>query len=315
MPVFVFTACVALTCTAVFQQHTTALSLFVLLDLLVSAPLLYYLAIRSTATSKLTVLRVFVAGAFLAGLLLPGQLPQPLAAVKTAASFLAEATLIGFLFWRFYKARKQGQSHDFLWQARTVLQQVLGHQKAANLFALELAVFYYAFYPGDKNLQNENRFTMYRQNGCRTVLTVFLCLFLVETAGTHLLIGLWNPTVAWVITALGLYTCLQLFAHIRALHTRPSFFTESSLVLRNGILGGDAVIPLEDIEKIERIKKPPTEKGVLKLAFIAELEKPNTVLYLKGPVELIKPFGIVKRGRVLSLSVDRPDEFLLLQKA
>ena len=104
LPVFVFIACAVLTRTAVFRQHNTDLSPFVALDLLISAPLLYYLAILSTKVSKVTVLRVFMAGAFLTGLLLPKQLPQPLAAIKTASSFLVEATLSGFLLWRFYKA-------------------------------------------------------------------------------------------------------------------------------------------------------------------------------------------------------------------
>ena len=204
LPVFVFIACAVLTRTAVFRQHNTDLSPFVALDLLISAPLLYYLAILSTKVSKVTVLRVFMAGAFLTGLLLPKQLPQPLAFIKTASSFLVEATLIAFLLWRFYKARKQSQSYDFLWQARTVLQQVIGYKKAANLLASELAVFYYTFYFGGKTIGTDKSFTTFKANGIRLVLTTFLCLALAETAGMHLLLSLWNKTAAWVLTTSGL---------------------------------------------------------------------------------------------------------------
>jgi hypothetical protein len=311
LPVFVFIACVLVVQSSVFQQHLDRLSLYTLLDLVVSAPLLYYLAIRNTSVSKLTVLRVVLAGAFLAGFLLPKHLPQPLSAIKTASSFLAEATLIGFLLWRLYKVRKQTTTPDFLLRVRYILGELIGNKKMASLIASELAVFYYTFYTGKEGADEGRRITSYKRNGIRTVLITFLGLFMIETAGLHLLIGLWSKTVAWTMTGLGLYTCLQLFAHIRALRTRPILLSGTNLILRNGILGGDAVVPLQQIEKIEFITKPFTGAGVVKLAFIPGLEKPNTALYLKEQVELTKPFGIIRQGNVLLLSVDQQKEFLL----
>jgi hypothetical protein len=48
------------------------------------------------------------------------------------------------------------------------------------------------------------------------------CLaILVETAAIHFLVRRWSRPVAWVLTALSLYSLLMIVGHARALVLRP----------------------------------------------------------------------------------------------
>lgn len=315
LPVLIFIACTLITFSTPFKKNPGALSVPLLLDLLLTAPVAYYFAIRKTTLPLISVLRVFLAGVVVASLLLAKSNTAGLAFVKTWISSLAEATLILFLGWKFYQAnakakRKPGTPIDFLSHCRTVLTSTFGNEKMASLFASEVAVFYYAFTRKAKGIDSISRFTCYKENGTVLVLNTFLCLFMIETAGMHFLFMLWSKTAAWVLTTLSLYTCLQLFAHIKALKKRPIVIHETQLLLRNGLMGGDVSISIDNIQKIEVTRKLPDVEAVQKLALIKGLENHNLALYLKKPVWVLKAFVIKKMAQVVLLHVDRPTAFI-----
>jgi hypothetical protein len=49
---------------------------------------------------------------------------------------------------------------------------------------------------------------------------------------------------------------------------------------------------------------------VIKLALLKDLEKHNVAVYLKEPVTVIKAFGLKKTGKVLLISIDKPQDFV-----
>src|SRR4051812_46032313 len=107
LPLFIFIACAIIASTTIFREHTQQLTLAILADLLLTASIACYLVIRKTGISKLTVLRVFMAGVVLAGVLLSKSNSHVLAITKTWVSPLVEFSLTGFVVWKFYTANQR----------------------------------------------------------------------------------------------------------------------------------------------------------------------------------------------------------------
>ena len=227
---------------------------------------------------------------------------------KIWISPVAELSLIIYIAWKFYTAGKLLRKDDFLIHCRLLLFSVLKNNKIANMLASEIAVFYYVFCK-TPDIDYKTRFTTYKENGIILVLYTFLFLFMIETTGMHFVLQLWNKTFAWVLTALSFYTCIQLFAHIRALQARPVVISNDRILLCSGLMGGDAIIMMDNIAKIERTSKPFPGKEAVKLALIKGMEKHNIAIYLNEPVQVIKAFGISKTARVLLVAIDRHQDF------
>ena len=125
----------------------------------------------------------------------------------------------------------------------------------------------------------------------------------------HFLIRIWSAKAAWILTILGFYTCMQLFAHIRAIKARPVIINDDVLQLRNG-LAGDATVLINNIEKIELTNKMIPGVSAVKLGLTKTLEDHNIALYLKHPVHVTSFFGIQKKALVILFFAEQPAAFL-----
>lgn len=311
----VIVSCIIISFTGLFKHYNDRLSLALAGDLIITAPLLYYLFIRNTGISKMTVLRVCMAGILIAAALLNKSQAPVISIIKHWLSPILEAVFIGYIIGKFYTANRSLKAAnqpvtDFLLYSRALLQSVTGSGKFANVLSSELAVFYYIFRGKDRAVDNKTIFSSYKTSGAVLVLSTFLYLFVVETAGMHFVFLLWGKMVAWVLTGLSLYTCMQLFAHIRALRARSILVQPSFLLLRNGILGGDVMVQMDNIMEIKCNNKSVDEIGAVKLAFIKGLENHNTVIYLNKPVTVIKAFGVKKKAGILLLNIDDREKFI-----
>lgn len=315
LPLLVFVSCFLVTLSTKFTTDTQLLSNAIVLDLLITAPLAYFFVIRKTTVPVLTVWRVFFTGLLIAGLILNTHANTLLYLIKTWISPVIEALVILTIGRKFYVANKNAKQSgenkvDFLMHCRKVMYQVTGNEKAGNMLASEIAVLYYAFI-GRKtgNIDYKSTFSGYKEKGILLVLGTFLSLFLIETIGMHFLFSLWNTTMAWVFTGLSFYTCIQLYAHIRAVKARPLLIKADSVDIHNG-LAGDALIAFSNIEKIELTNKLPLKCDFVKIALIKGLEKHNCVIYLKQPMQVTKIFGIKKWTGTVLFFVDQPKEFI-----
>lgn len=314
IPGIIFLSCFLITLTTKFKANSELLSNGILLDTLVIAPLIYFLAIRKSNISKLTVSRVFIVGLLVAGFILNTHSNPLLHVIKTWISPLVEGVVIYFIISKFYIANKKAKdanskTPDFLMHCRAIMLQVTGNEKFANIISSEIAVLYYAFIGRkDKSIDNETKFSAYKENGVTTVLWLILFVFLIETAGVHFLLILWNKTMAWVVTALSIYTCLQLFAHIKAIKARATIINKDSVEIHNG-LAGDAYIMLENIERVDLSKKIPQGRNSIKIALLKGFENHNMVIYLKTPIQVTKVFGIKKTTDTVLFYVDKAKDF------
>ena len=315
IPFLIFLSCLLITSSSKFTANNLLLSNAILADLLITAPLIYFLAIRKSNVSNLTVSRVFIAGLLMAGLIIPSHSNPILQIIKTWISPVIEGFVIFVIFKKFYTVSKNAKAKndnkiDFLMHCRSIMFQLLGNEKVANIVSSEIAVIYYAFLGiSDKSIDYKTKFTSYKENGLPIVLGAILSIFLIETTGMHFLLSLWNNTIAWMLTGLSLYTCLQLFAHIRALKARPIVIHSNSFEVHNG-LAGDAFIQLDNIERIELSTKKPLDRTSIKISLLKGMENHNIVVYLKNSIEVTKIFGIKKQTDTVLFYVDKPKEFI-----
>lgn len=311
----IFLSCFLITLSSKYKVDSQLLSNGILVDLLITAPLVYFLAIRKSNISKLTVTRIFIAGLLFAGLILQSHSNPILQIIKTWISPVIETIVIFIICKKFYVANKNAKIKnnnkiDFLLHCRIAMFEIVGNEKVANIISSEIAVIYYAFFSiKDKSIDYKIKFTSYKENGLPIVLIAILSIFLIETTGLHFLLSLWSKTIAWVLTGLSIYTCLQLFAHIRALKARPIIINDNSFEIHNG-LAGDAFIQFDNIEKIELSNKKPIGRESIKISLLKSLENHNIVVYLRNSIETTKIFGIKKQTDTILFFVDKPKEFI-----
>lgn len=314
LPFLVAIISLLVTKTEKFRHSSELISNAILIDMLVVAPFLYYLVIRKSNTSKVTILRVFIIGLFWVGLILDSQNTIILYYIKTFTYPLVEIGLFFLIGRSFYLANQQAKKHnqnaDFLILCREVFRKVIGNEKIGAFFASEIAAVYYAFnWAKNPKADYKTTFSVYKESGIIALLYVLIFIILIETTATHLLLGLWNETLAWILTGLSLYTCLQLFAHIRAIKVRHIKFGINCLKIYNG-LATETIINCNDIESLELSNKIPQDKKLVKAALLGNLEEHNCILYLKKPVQVIKFFGIEKSADTILFHTDQPKDFL-----
>ena len=96
---------------------------------------------------------------------------------------------------------------------------------------------------------------------------------------------------------------------MKAIKTRPILLAENGIQLRNGLLGGDALTDIENISKVEIIKKSSQAGNVVKLSLFKGLENHNIQLQLIHPIKVIKAFGITRKTNIIQFKVDDANEF------
>ena len=109
LPLCIFLACFFITLSSKFKLNQELLSNAIVIDLLITAPLAYFFAIRKSTVSKLTVVRVFIVGLLIAGLILNAHSNTLLYLIKTWVSPLIEAMIIFIIGRKFYVANKKAR--------------------------------------------------------------------------------------------------------------------------------------------------------------------------------------------------------------
>jgi len=309
LPLLVMLSSAIIVYSPFFAAHITGMSTGVTLDLTVTAPFLYFLAIRRTDVSRMTVIRVFVLGVLVAGLLLGGRSPF-LHGIKTWISPVVEAVVVITVIWNIRKARRQaGHGEvDMLTHLRSIAGKIFGNQRMGDVLGSELAVIYYALAARRrKQRQGGAEFSYARASGAAPVLGVFLMAMVAEGVGLHFLIARWSAMTAWILTGLSAYTMLQVYAHMRAMKSRLVQVKDGMLYLRNG-LAADVGVRIDNIEEIRLTTRAVQGDGVLKLALLGALEGHTVCIRLRQPVTVVRMFGIRRRASVLLFAVDRPEE-------
>jgi hypothetical protein len=293
-----------------FPRNADLLSLAITVDLTLGIPALYYLfLVRPRKSPPVALAPVFIASVLLAQLILPSAQQRYLGWIAYTLP-LIEGTLLVIAG---YKARSVARAYQRLRSGyvyatdalEASLRAVFGDYLAIKLLMTELSLLYYLcagwfrrFKPNDTaNLA----FSYHRANGYAAVLGMFGFVIALETIGLHLIVQHWSPAIAWVLTALSLYSLAWIVGDYHAARLHPIVLTPRVLHIRTGLrwrtdLDWSAIAA---VTRAASSTRPGTHD--LNLAISGE---PRLILDLKEPVIVHGLFGIQKKASRIGLSVD-----------
>ncbi|NVK28473.1 MAG: hypothetical protein HWE14_10545 [Flavobacteriia bacterium] len=280
------------------------------IDLLVLVPLSWFLLIRNRKIPNITVVPITILSLTLGLVLLRPEDQTYLHLFKSFVLPFVELGVVGFILWKVVqirKALKANADSDFFDSLLLAVSEILP-RPVVRPFALEIAVFYYAF-RFRKSKPRHNSFSYHRESGASALYGAVVFIILVETAVLHILLNKWSPIAAWILTGLSLYTAIQFLAYARSLGARPIQLKGETLQLNYGIVAS-AEVDIQSIHRIELTSNDlPDDGSVVKLGLLGALESHNVVLHFHEPVEMIRLYGKRVSTNAIALFVDNPADF------
>lgn len=149
IPLLLILSLIALLQSQIFSANASQLSTFITIDFILTIPIIYFLLIRKTNVSKLTIAPFLIACIVIASYAIPEANQDMLSLAKTWLIPIVELSVISIVIYKVTKAiksykaaAKKGQ--DFF----TILNETsasLFPKTAAKLVANEIALIYYGF--------------------------------------------------------------------------------------------------------------------------------------------------------------------------
>ncbi|MEM6633796.1 MAG: hypothetical protein AAF694_29250, partial [Bacteroidota bacterium] len=249
-----------------------------------------------------------------AGFILPADQQYVLSRAKVMLIPMVEMGILSVLVYKIIslkKSFKHTHGVDFYDRLLHACKEVLPN-RVGKLLATEVAVMYYLFAPLRKGAIQENEFTYFRKSGIKPIIGAFLFMLLFETLIVHVLVERWNPSVAWILTCIGVYTMLQIWAILRSMNQRLIVVDEEtrSLILRYGF-GCQTAISFDKIQAIHKGRKAPSQdKQHVSLSLFELVDASNVTIQLAQEHTLHKVYGMKKKYTSISLFVDEIDLFM-----
>ena len=278
-------------------------------DLTLLVPLLYYLLlVRWRGWPLPTVLPVFLASVALAHGLIPDSRHHVLDLMDFGIA-AAEIALVGILVHKVIALRRAYRERtstglDVYSGLREGARPLLG-PVAGTALAYEVAVFYYLLFGWRRAGEpGPSSFTCHRKIAYGAVVIAVMMAGTVELVAVHLLVSLWSPLVAWILTGISAYALLWVIGDSHAIRLRPIELSASTLHIRLG-LRWTMDVPLDSIVKVGTIDRalPRRTPAYLKAVLLGA---PNTRIELSAPAEALGPYGLTRRVTTIDLQLDEP---------
>ena len=285
------------------------------LDLTVFVPSLYYgLLVRRKGWPAITVVPVFLLSLLAASFVVPADHQGLLTVLKYLVA-PAELLLLGYLGLTVVRTTRRFRDHtasnDILERLRQSLYDVLKVRLAAEMIASEIGLFYYALFSWRARAAaavKHQAFSYHKKSGYGSVVAGILVAMLIEVIALHALLWMWNPALAWVMTALGLYGFIWLLGDWRAVYLRPVSVEKDTLVVRIGLrwtvrLPFAAIASVRPVERQAPSRKTP---GYLEAVLLG---KPQYLIMLNTDIVAQGLYGMRKTITALGLAVDDTEAF------
>lgn len=306
----------SITKSSFFFKYHQELSKAIVLDLLVTMPFLYFLAIRKRKVPKLSVVSVFVLGVFTATYILPKDNQSLLLTIKTYFFPLLELAVFSFFLYKahaVYKvfSKEEHSKLDFFDATSIAVKSVLPN-KISFFLTTEIAVVYYTFFNWKKTKLKHNEFSNYKENGIKTLLFALIFIIFIETFVLHVYLEKFSLMAAWIFSVVSIYTIFQVFALIKSLSKRPFFIdnVNNQVVLRFGFFG-IAKIPFSNINSVEmNTKDLPQGNSIVPFSPLGNLGGHNVIFNLKNNIEFEGFYGIKKVSDRIAVFVDDKNRFV-----
>ncbi|HVG07253.1 MAG TPA: hypothetical protein VNM67_06070 [Thermoanaerobaculia bacterium] len=287
-------------------ERPDLIALGVMSDLIVMVPLVYwFLAVRRGGWPRLSVVPVILLGILGSALLLP----HDRGLLRNVVEVLAIPCEIGLITWIAVRTRRALRhtpgDGDTLERFREVAREVLPTRRAADAIAFEMAVLYYALLSWCRRPRDvEGAFTYHRKSGYGAIVFAVLIMVVAEAIPVHILLMRWSVVAAWALTILSFYAIVFFLADWRAARFHPILLDGEALQVRVG-LRWRIRVPRERIAAVHK-KRPPGSDPYIRAAL------PGPVplwIELTEPVTAQGPYGIQRKARWISLTVDDPERF------
>lgn len=282
-------------------------------DLVVGLPLLGWLLLVRTGRADAIVLApLAVVGMLLARWWIPEAHLQG-SAWALAPVLVLEGLLVATLVFR---ARAVGRAyrdergrHPYRRDAvRAAVARVLGARPAALVTGeAEALVYVVTGWRRPRPPGSGAAFPGHRRGGYPAILGALLLALAAETAVVHLVVAHYAEPLAWVLTALGIYSGMWLVGDLHAARHNPILLAGDTLHLRAG-LRWQADVPLSRVRSLRREAPSGGAHDTGAVNFVL-FGSPDLWLELDGPVVVQGPFGIRRRTSVVGVGVDDPQRF------
>lgn len=279
------------------------------IDLTIVVPVLYwFLVIRPARAPVGRVVAAFVVSLAVARLILPAPERQYLHLVR----YLVAPAELAFVWWLAVRVRRIARESsrldadlDVPERMRAALLSVMPYRATAEVFATELALFWFALFSLGRPAHapaGTRAFTSHRR-GTTGVFVALLAATAVEAAPVHLLVRVWSPRAAWTLTALSVLAMVWLLGLLRSIQLRPTLLRADALVVRCG-LRWTVQIPLDAIARVERARGPLPPKRDSRLLRATLAAQPDLLLTLRRPVLARGMYGTSREVTAVAFAVD-----------
>jgi hypothetical protein len=284
-------------------------------DLIVTAPLVYFLLIRKTTIPPLSVIPVFLLSLWIGSRILPAEGKSLFNLIYTHHFQVAEILFIGTEAMLVYGIRKNylriRRSYEhFQDDIREACLQYLNNRLFSQVLASEISIFYYLFVSKPAT-ESGLSFSYHRNNGLKAITIALITVILLETVGLHWLVATWSNTWAWVLSCSSLYVLLLVTAQYKASVGLPIRISEAGLTIRNG-LQSRVTVPFDQIEQVRATfsDKGMEQEKVLRVNALGKMGSHNVVIQVKNTLEAQGMYGIRKPFRIIALDLDDPRSFV-----
>ncbi len=280
----------------------------VTLDLAILVPALYYFfAVRKCGWPAFSTLPVFGVCLFAASKIVPDRHHAVLNGLHFVLPVAEMALVVAVMIAvrRLLVAEGPG---DWLETAQGTLERWTGSPRVAKIVVFEMGLFRYAFARQKPAALEPGEFSYHQRTPLHAYMSILMVVIVVETLALHLLLSRWSDTVAWVITALSIYSALWLIGDTRAMSRRPIQVDTQALHLRFG-MRWSLDVPWSEVERVETGPgvKAETDDSLEMVPLGAGA---NTRVILREPRIAEGPYGFTRSCSEVLLFVDEPNELV-----
>ncbi len=230
---------------------------------------------------------------------------QQLRYVGLFAVLLVQAGLLSVLVREVVRAQ-QGQNLELALD--DAISRRLGRTGIASVLRLEARMWLYALVrrPVRHAFAGDAHFHVHLQQGNASNQGAFLLLIAVEVPVMHVIVHLFNPLAAIIVSALSVYGFIFLWAEYRATRLRPVSATATCLQIRYGV-AGDVAVPWACIASVTR-HSGLARRATGRMRFIG-MGAANVRIGLRRGTRLPGLLGEREVDEVL-LGIDEPERFI-----
>ncbi len=313
IPAFLILLTCSLTLIDGPESKSPSFAFALVADLLLTVPLVYFLLIRKTKIPYTTVVPMMVLGLLIGTQVLPAESQTYLNSFKSYFLPVIELTVLSFIFIKVRKVRRavretQYAHSDFFTSVKEACTGIVP-PKMVYPIAMEVAIIYYGIWTWRKKPVSKNEFTYHKKSGLVALLCALIMVVAVETVVLHILLEDVSNVLAWIITALSIYTGLQLLGMVKSMPRRYMQIQEDGVFLPQGVMG-EAFIPYDQIESLEFSWQDFEDTDDLRrLSPLGGMARHNVILHCHVPQTIHGLYGIKKTAKSLALFVDDKQAF------